>query len=176
MNVSQSLVDKLESFTCRLYAPKTTVTKVDELRYCLFASKKGHIEPHQLPPCADALHKHILCANYQTAIWRRSLEVNPDVPPPTDHGWKVEVIGGQEELVVHRTDLATAPESIMELLACNFSKTCSLPKYTCVINGMKCSDLCRLSTCENQPNDEEDENPADIRVDDDTDTDDEEFE
>ena len=41
--------------------------------------------------------------------------------------------------MVHWTNLATAPESIMELLACNCSKTCSLPKCTCVINGMKCS-------------------------------------
>ncbi|KAG0724746.1 hypothetical protein GWK47_039977 [Chionoecetes opilio] len=172
--VSQSLVDRLETFTCRIYASKTATTKVNELRYCLFASKKGHIEPHQLPPCSK--HKHILRANHQTAIWRRSLEGNPDVPPPRGHGWKLKVIGDQEELRSRKSqidwmDLATAPETIMELLACNCSKTCRLPKCTCVINGLKCSELCKLSPCENQPDDEEEETPT---VDED-DIDDEDF-
>ena len=31
------------------------------------------------------------------------------------------------------------------------------PKSTCLANGMKCSDMCKLTTCQKQPNDEEDE-------------------
>ena len=35
--------------------------------------------------------------------------------------------------------------------------SCTLPKSTCLANGMKCSDMCKLATCQNQHNDEEDE-------------------
>lgn len=70
--VTPALFSKLEAFVCQLYSAKTTTTDVNELRYCIFASKKGQIEPHQLPPCGNALQKHICRANYQAAIWRRS--------------------------------------------------------------------------------------------------------
>ena len=42
------LFDKLEEFTCLLYASKTSATKVNFLRYHLFCAKKGEIESHQL--------------------------------------------------------------------------------------------------------------------------------
>ena len=51
-DLSQELMDKLEAFTCLLYAPKLSSTRINELRYHL---KKGEIESHQLPPCKDCL-------------------------------------------------------------------------------------------------------------------------
>ena len=48
--LSQELVDKLEAFTCLLYAPKLSSTRIYELRYHLFCAKKGEIESYQLPP------------------------------------------------------------------------------------------------------------------------------
>ncbi len=51
--LSQELVDKLETFTCLLYAPKLSSTRINELRCHLFCAKKGEIESHQLPPCRD---------------------------------------------------------------------------------------------------------------------------
>ena len=84
--VSESLLNKLEAFTCQMYATKTSVRKVNELRYHLFSSKKGCVEPHQLPPCADILHKHACSANYQAGVWQRSLEAYPEVPSPRGRG------------------------------------------------------------------------------------------
>ena len=49
-DMSSGLMDKLETFTCLLYAPKASSTKVNDLRYHLFCTKKGEIESHQLPP------------------------------------------------------------------------------------------------------------------------------
>ncbi|KAK4299938.1 hypothetical protein Pmani_027822 [Petrolisthes manimaculis] len=43
-DLSQELMDKLEAFTCLLYVPKVSTTKVKELRYHLFCAKKGEIE------------------------------------------------------------------------------------------------------------------------------------
>ena len=47
---------------------------VNELTFRMFCSRRDNIESEQLPPCADCLYKHACRANYQTAIWRRSLE------------------------------------------------------------------------------------------------------
>ena len=47
--VPSYLNDELETFTCQLYLSKTSTTKVDDLRYGLFAEKKCNVEPHHLP-------------------------------------------------------------------------------------------------------------------------------
>ena len=81
-DLSQELTDKLEEFTCSLYAPKTSANKINDLLYHLSCAKKGEIESHQLPPCKDCLVNHSLRANYQAGIWRRCLELDPKVPSP----------------------------------------------------------------------------------------------
>ena len=68
-DLSQELMNKLQAFTCLLYALKVFTTKVNELRYQLFCAKKGEIESHQLPPCEDCLTKYAQRANYQAGIY-----------------------------------------------------------------------------------------------------------
>ena len=99
-DLSQELMNKLQAFTCLLYAPKVFTTKVNELRYQLFCVKKGEIESHQLPLCEDCLTKHAQGANYQAGIWRRCLENDPQVPSPVGRGWKMEREGNAEQLVI----------------------------------------------------------------------------
>ena len=162
-DLSPELMDKLEAFTCLLYAPKVSSTKINELRYHLFCAKKGEIESHQLPPCKDCLVKHALRANYQAGIWR-CLEQNPQVPSPVGRGWKMEKQGPDEHLVVHWMDSQPAPQAILDLLACNCTKKCELPKCECMVNGLKCTDMCRLPDCDNQvdqANSEENTNELD---------------
>ena len=64
--INQEFLDKLEAFTCLLYAPKTSSRKINELRYHLFCAKQGEIEMHQLPPCHDC---------FAAGIWRRCLDL-----------------------------------------------------------------------------------------------------
>ena len=85
--LSDELFEKLQSFTCTLYSAKSGTNNTNDLRYRLFCARKGEIDSHLLPPCADALKKHALRANYQACIWRRSLEGCPAVPSPVGHGW-----------------------------------------------------------------------------------------
>jgi len=66
--LSSELMDRLEAFTCLLYAPKASSKKVNDLLYHLFCAKKGEIESHQLPPCRDCLVKHAQRANYQAGV------------------------------------------------------------------------------------------------------------
>ncbi|KAK3747382.1 hypothetical protein QZH41_002637 [Actinostola sp. cb2023] len=81
--VPEDLFILLEKFTCSMYMSVGNTTGcVNDARYELFCAKNGEVESHQLPPCQDSLQKHILRANYQAAIWKRSLEANPDIPSP----------------------------------------------------------------------------------------------
>ena len=139
-------MDKREAFTCFLYAPKTSTTNINDLGYHLFCAKKGEIESHQLPPCRDCLVNHAKRANYQAGIWRKRLEQDPQVPSPIGRGWKVEA----EQLAVHWMDGQPAPSAILDLLVCNCTRKCELPKCACMANGLKCTDMCKLQDCDNQ--------------------------
>jgi hypothetical protein len=149
-SLTPELLDKLELFTCQLYAAKSKAAKVNDLRYHLFCAKKGEIESHQLPPCRDCMHKHAQRANFQAAIWKRSLQKDPGTPDPVGKGWKLETVDGVEELVIDWMDGQPAPQAVLDLLACTCPKSCKMPKCVCLSNGLRCTDMCRLPDCENQ--------------------------
>ena len=159
-------MDRLEAFKCRLYAPKSSSTKVNDLRYDMFCAKRGEIQSYQLPPCRDCLVKHAQRANYQAAIWRRCLEQDPTVPSPVGRGWKIEKEEGVEQLVVHSLhwmDEQPAPQAVLDWLACNCTRKFSLHRCVCLPNGLKYTDMCRLQDCENQASsfESDDEESAD---------------
>jgi hypothetical protein len=160
-SVSSELMTKLEEFTCLLYAPKASAVSVDQLRYDLFCAKRGEVESHQLPPCKDCLKKHAKRANYQAAVWRRCLDQDPNVPSPVGHGWKMEVDNGQPQLVIDWMDGQPAPEAVLDLLACNCERICTLLQCACLLNGMRCTDMCKLPDCGNQAPIESDEDTDD---------------
>lgn len=76
----------IQKFTSQLYS-STKPESIHEVRYQIFRSRQGAVELTQLPPCEDCLRQHSLRANYQTAIWKRCLEIFPEVPEPEDHAW-----------------------------------------------------------------------------------------
>jgi hypothetical protein len=67
----------MQEFVKRLYASSTTICDVNDLRYNLFYAKRGDVESTQLLPCKDCLYMHVLCANYQAAMWWLCLEMQP---------------------------------------------------------------------------------------------------
>ncbi|KAL9977454.1 hypothetical protein ACROYT_G014858 [Oculina patagonica] len=135
------LMDKLEEFTCLLYSTNTVTTKVNDLKYQLFCTR-GEIESHQLPACRDCLVKQAKRANYQTAIWKKCLQQDPQVPSPVGRGWKIDNKDGVAKLVVDWMDVKPAPEAILELLACNCTRKCVSPNCVCVTNGLRYTDMC----------------------------------
>ena len=54
-----------------------------------------------------------------------------------------------EQLVLHWLEGQPAPEAVLDLLTCNCTKKFSRPRCMCLANGLKCTDMCKL-TCENQ--------------------------
>ena len=47
-----------------------------------------------------------------------------------------------------------APEWVLQLLLSKCSRRCKLPERQCMSNGLKCTNLRRLQTCDNQPQEE----------------------
>lgn len=167
--LSTELQSKLEAFVCLMYAPKPGTNNVNDLRYNLFCSRKGEVESHQLPPCQDCLKKHSERANFQAAIWKRSILADPNTPVPVRHGWKME----EGHLVIDWMDGSPAPEAVLDLLSCKCSRVCKLPSCVCLLNGLKCTDMCRLRECTNQPSMEDSETDSTIEDGEDDDTDEE---
>jgi hypothetical protein len=99
-DVSNTLENELEAFTCAMYGRKND-TNVDHLRYTILREKSGgrdgkidinrNVDLSLLPPCKKSLVQHIHRANYQVAIWNRSHIAIQNASKPTEgHGWKLE--------------------------------------------------------------------------------------
>ena len=102
-------LSKLESFTSALYSHKEC-SLVNDARFKHFKLQTKALES-AMPPNQDSLHKHIHRANYQAAIWRRSLTGHIARPPPVNHGWKLE----EGTLAIDWMDMAPALKEILEL-------------------------------------------------------------
>jgi hypothetical protein len=92
LGVSQVLSEHtaalLERFVCHMYGKSFTSNEdadVNYLRYSIHCQRRGKIEA--LPPCKDVLRQHSNRANYQTYIWRKSLEPFVVADSPENHGW-----------------------------------------------------------------------------------------
>ncbi len=151
-SISDELFEKLQEITCRMYVHSTRTTDVNTLRHQLFCARRGEAESSQLPPCKDCLFMHAMRANYQAAIWRRSLKTQPSVPDPKESGWTTDDEG---KLVIEWMRGSPAPDAVLQLLSCKCKRSCKLPDCTCLSNGLKCTDMCKLQTCSNQPSEEE---------------------
>ncbi|KAG1652131.1 Carcinine transporter [Nymphon striatum] len=114
----------------------------------MFRSRKGDISSGQLPPCKDALKQQTNRANYQAAIWRRSLQNSPEIPSPTNgHGWNV--VEGKLGLTG-----APAPDVVLELMSCKCPRRCN-ENCPCVVNGFSCTPACKLLDCHNMQEEDE---------------------
>jgi len=171
-SLSSSLQARLERFVCAMYDATSGDASVNEFRYKLFCAKKGEKESYQLPPCADCLGKHARRANYQTAIWRQSLMNDPKTPNPAGYGWKFVGDGDDRHLAVDWMDGAPAPDAVLEMLSCKCRKSCRVPQCPCAANGLKCSDICSLSPCENQPMNDGTDSEMELSSEDDSETED----
>jgi hypothetical protein len=166
--LSEAQLKSLEHITCAIYSSKNTES-VDQVRYDMFCAKND-VKSHQLPPCSNCLILHANRANYQAAVWRRSLMADPQCSSLVEcGGWKFELKEDRECLVINWMNIPPAPDAVLELLSCKCTKSCNAPSCVCVVNGLKCTDMCRLKKCTNQPDDND---TTEIIADNETDDDD----
>ena len=153
-SVTEELFWKMEAFVYALYGTKKCISFVNELRYALFCAKKGEEESHQLPPCRDCLKRQCHRANYQAAVWKNCLNClrkNEVSTPVGKLGWFLETDAHGERVETDWMDGLPAPRAVIELIACSCKKSCDETTWDCILKGRKCSDLCRPTTCSNQP-------------------------
>ena len=149
--LSDNLYRSLQKFTCAMYCSTPGTNDIHELRYRLFCLKRGDVESNQQPPCKDTLRKYSLRANYQAAVWRRSLQKCPEIPSLEGSGWCTE----DGKLVVDWMGGQPAPQAVLELLSCQCSRSCKLPSCSCIVNGLRYTEMCRLTDCTNRPDDDD---------------------
>ena len=153
---SEDTVATIEAFVCSLYGQKDC-SEVNEARYILFST--ANREENTMPPNKDSLLKQMQCANFQAAIYKRSLQQRPDIPSPVDYGWKLH----DNELEIDWMNMQPAQESILELSTCTCKKSkCEVGHANnncCVFWGIPCTKLCTCKNCcnINYCDDEEDE-------------------
>ena len=86
------------------------------------------------------------------AIWRRSLEANPNIPNPDGMGWTTQTSPdtASTELLIDWMDGQPASPVVLQLLACKCRRACELPSCVCMNSGLKCTNFCTLKDCTNQ--------------------------
>ena len=107
---------------CQVYG--SNAFNINDVRYDMLS--KG-AESHQIPPTKDALHLHILRANYQTYIWKHSLDRNSKAPSPHGHGWIVK--SSTISILWMKKD--PAPKALLEFLHCKSCKKCDTCRCLC---------------------------------------------
>lgn len=136
--VTNDLHHAMEMFVSDLYG--FPGDSVNECRYQVYYKKTR--KSSGLPPTKNCLSKHTERANYQTAIWKRALQANPEVPSPVGHGWK-------SDYGIDWMDMATAPSDLILLRTCACGGDCSNNRCTCRKYKVRCTDTCKCKNCSN---------------------------
>jgi hypothetical protein len=120
------LLSVMEQFVCAIYGQQCD--SVDEARYRMFCSNSAYGQ--SLPPTRHSLEQHLKRANYQAAIYRRSLEAMINAPRPENHGWKES----DNNLEIMWFTCEPAPTNVLKTVYCSCKTECA-SRCGCVISG-----------------------------------------
>ena len=67
------------------------------------------------------------------------------IPEHEDHGWNEE----DGNVSVAWMSGPPAPDAVLNLLARDCTRRCKRDSCSCISNGLKCTDRCRLKECDN---------------------------
>jgi len=141
--LTEETIKSSETFVCRIYNVYTT-DSVDAARHLLF-SKMG--KPEAMAPTSDVLRFHLMRVHYQAMIWRNSHCPTPELPAPSEMGWRLGESGLQPILLA----LSPIPDSCLEMVACACRKQCKNRRCTCRNSGLRCTSMC---ACQQQIDDQ----------------------
>lgn len=124
-----------EKLVSRLYGGDTG-EGLDSLRYRLFCEKamRGSccVQIHTLPPTAAAARYLSARTYFQCQEWMGNT-FNPE-----EWGWVLN----RGRLEPKTTDLAAAPESLLQIVRCNCKVNCDTRRCSCRKHGLECSAAC----------------------------------
>ena len=141
-DITQDTISSAQAFVCPTFNVSDYVHMTNEGRFMLFSLAK---KPEPLPPTSDVLKLHIMRAHYQSMVRKLANCSQPNLPSPTDSGWKYE--DGIHILIM--MSLQPIPESCMELVSCQCKTGCQTLRCTCRKSKVHCTQSCK---CGNLPN------------------------
>ena len=152
--MSEDLLKQLEAFVCDIYGAKKSISDVNQCRYAVFCAKKGEVRWNPI----SSLHAKTACTSIagEPTIKQQYGEILYKTTTSHLQLAMAGLDGAQERLVIDWMSGLPAPRAVIELMSCVCKKACNDNSCDCIRNGLKCSDLCRLTTCSNQPDEEED--------------------
>ncbi len=116
--ITDSEMEELERFVVLLYSRTSQICTVNAARKHLFSYGNRKLE--NIPPSRAALLQHVRRAAFQAGhVWGQALISNPNLPCPSQWGWRKDSNGKWEPLW---TTLAEASKGCHELVKCNCKK------------------------------------------------------
>ncbi|KAJ1519218.1 hypothetical protein ONE63_011176 [Megalurothrips usitatus] len=161
------IVDAGEKFVLKLYGEKGC-KNLDELRCLHFAralTRRTAIELEMLPPTTAACKQHALRVYLQvcSSVLLTVQQWCHNQLSPTDWGWRLE----GDSLVPVTSELMSAPEFLLEMVACGCKQGCGA-RCSCRVGGLNCTMMClhcKGHSCVNgEPVHEGEEDPDDPDV------------
>ncbi len=130
-------LEPLERFVVLLYDRTNGLGSVNQARKYLFTQKSRTI--NNIPPTKASLMQHTKRAAYQAGhCWGQMMIAAPELPSPSDWGWKKNDNNGWE---VFWTTLPEATHACRELLRCSCKKGCKW-HCKCIKAALPCTALC----------------------------------
>ena len=132
--LSKEVIQDAEKFICHIC--KSSTENCNDAQLKMFT--KCHA-PELMPPTSDAAKFHIEHANYQSLMWKQACHPKPDIPLPTDSGWKLD----DGLLAPILTTLPPIPEACKDIVSCSCTKGCVSNKCTCRKWNLQCTEACK---------------------------------
>ena len=104
-------------------------------------------EPEAMAPTSDALRFHLKRVHYQSMMWRNAHCPTPELPTPSEMGWRLV----DSELQPVLMTLSLIPDRCIEMVACSCRKQCKARRCKCQKSGLRCASMC---ACQHQMDDQ----------------------
>ena len=127
---------------CRMYNVERT-DSVDTAQHLLFPKTA---KPEAMPPTSAAFRFHLMRVHYQAMVWINSFCPRPELPAPTEMGWRLGEAGLEPILM----SLCAIPVSCLKMVFCGCRKQCQTRRCKCRKSGLVCTSVC---TCHENTND-----------------------
>lgn len=133
MPIMPAHLQHLETFVCKVYAPKSSTRILPDLRWELFRAK--NLESEMLPPTRGTLIPHIQRVKYVVMRDKGYTSSQPSLPSLEGNGWS------KEEMPV-RCLVPPAPRAVIEMVKCGCKGECK-GNCSCAKNELDCTPLCK---------------------------------
>ena len=141
--LTEETIKSSETIVCRIYHLHRT-DSIDAARHLLFSKTR---KPAAMAPTSDAVRFHLRIVHYQAMIWRNAHCPTPELPAPSEMGWR---LGGSGRQLV-RMSLSPTSDSCLEMVDCSRRKQCNTRRCTWQKSGLRCTTMC---ACQHQTDDQ----------------------